>query len=102
MKLIIDISEKDFTVTRAPEPLTDPNGVQRIDKSSGLPMWTTQLVCVDEDGGDIISVKTIGQRAPEVEASDVVEPVVLVALPWVNNGRNGIAYRADSIILAED
>lgn len=102
MKLIIDISEKDFTVTRAPEPASDNHGKQRIDKTTGLPMWTTQLVVVDEEGGDIIAVKTVGERPPAVETNDVVEPVGLVAMPWATTGRNGVAYRADDIILAED
>jgi hypothetical protein len=55
-------------ITKNPEPKLDHNGVQRPDKQTGDPIWSTQVVVTR-----------------------------LVAIPWATNGRSGIAYRADRI-----
>lgn len=101
MILNIDVAEKDFTVTRAPSPKVDAQGVQRAEKGSGLPMWSTELVVTDESGGEIIKVSTHG-KAPDVEVGDVVEVIDLVAIPWHTNGRSGIAYKATAVQPVDD
>lgn len=101
MILTIDTAGKDFQVTKAPSEKLDQHGTQRIDKQTGEPVWCTQVVVTDDDGGEIITISTAGGR-PEVETGDLVEPQALVAIPWNTNGRAGIAYRAQSIKLLDD
>lgn len=102
MILTIDTTGKRFTVTKAPEPKTMNNGEHRADKATGLPLWSTQLVVVDNDGGDIISVTTAGEKPPPIELDDPVTVHGLVAIPWDAGNRHGIAFRAIAIQLEAD
>lgn len=101
MILTIDIAGKEFQVTRDPSPKLDQQGEQRFNKESGLPMWATQVVVTDEDGGEIITIGTNGEK-PDFGVGDLVEPVDLVAIPWATNGRSGVAFKASRIILAPE
>lgn len=102
MILTIDTTGKRFTVTKRPEAKTTNDGEHRADKATGLPLWSTQLVAVDNEGGDIIAVTTVGEKPPPVEPDDPVTVHGLVALPWHSNNRHGIAYRAIAIQLEAD
>jgi hypothetical protein len=97
MELNIDLSGKELVVTKNPEPKLDHNGVQRPDKQTGDPIWSTQVVVTDHTGGEVIKIATKGEAGPDVEVGDEVEVTRLVAIPWATNGRSGIAYRADRI-----
>lgn len=94
------MTNKEFVVTRATIPKNDQLGVQRLDKADRL-MWSTQVVVTDDDGGEVITITTTGEK-PDVYKGDPVEVKNLVAIPWNTNGRNGIAYRADNIIALEE
>lgn len=96
MELLIDISRKSFSVGRPFEPKVDENGVQKLDRQSRLPLFAAQLVVMDERGADTIMV-TIAGQPPQLQQGQAVTPVRLVALPWANNGRNGVAFRAEEI-----
>lgn len=98
MILNIDVSGKEFVVTKAPEAKTSNDGVHRTDKVGGLPLWQTELVVTDESGGEIIRVTTVGLNAPDVERGEDVDMIRLIAIPWFTNGRSGVAYRADGIV----
>jgi len=94
MRLVIDISQVTFTVGREAQPKTDQNGIQRVERSTNVPMWTVQLVAMDGSGAEVISVTVAAPQAPKVTTGTVVTPVELQAIPWAQNGRNGVAYRA--------
>jgi hypothetical protein len=101
VKLKIDTAGVSFTCTRAPEQrLNFDTGQPRVDKATGLPLWLVQVMALDESGGDVISVTVAGQ--PKVSTGRGVTITGLVALPWSQDGRSGIAYRADSITEAGD
>jgi hypothetical protein len=100
--LNIDVMDKEFVVTKDPEPKLDQNGDQRISKTTGLPLWSVQLVVTDDSGGEIIKVNVDQMKAPDVRKGDIVEVVKLVALPWTTNGRSGVAFRADDIRVWEE
>lgn|SRR5690606_9556832 len=93
MRLFVDTSKVTFTVTRNPEPKNDQNGQQRHRKDDGAPMWATQVMALDETGGEVISITVAGVK-PEATVGQMVVPVGLEAIPWSTNGRSGIAYRA--------
>jgi hypothetical protein len=96
MRLLVDISRVTFTVTKAPAEKCDQNGVQKKDRTTGEPLFTTQVMALDETGGDMLTVTTAG-APPKVSVGQQVHPVELEAIPWATNGRNGVAYRASSL-----
>lgn len=97
MRLSIDVSRKTFTASKASEPKRDQSGQQRTDKETGLLLWSTQLVVLDEEGGHIIVVTTASANAPDIQAGDEVAVSGLVARPWNASARAGVSYRADSL-----
>src|ERR1700758_5732142 len=101
MKLLINTTGVSFTCTRAPEQrVSFDTGQPRVDKATGLPLWLVQVMALDESGGDVISVTVAGE--PKVSTGRAVTVTGLVAVPWSQDGRSGIAYRADSITDAGD
>jgi hypothetical protein len=96
MKLLVDIARVTFTVTKAVAEKCDQNGVQKKDRTTGEPLFTTQVMALDETGGDMLTITTAG-APPKVSVGQQVHPVELEAIPWATNGRNGVAYRASSL-----
>ena len=97
MKLHIETSAKQVTVTREPVEKTDgTSGRQKTERATGRPMWSTQVFVLDDDGGEVIAVTTAGER-PNVKVGQLVLLSRLEALPWATNGRNGVAFRAEEI-----
>jgi hypothetical protein len=96
VKLLLDISRKSFTTGRPFERKLDDNGVQRLDRKTRAPLWSAQLVVMDEDGADTIMV-TIAGDPPPLQQGQPVTLVHLVAIPWARNGREGVAYRAAEV-----
>ncbi len=96
MKLYVDTSTKQVTVSRDPMEKTEQNGRQRVERGTGRPMWSTQVFVLDDDGGEVITVTTAGEK-PNVKVGQLVSLSKLEALPWATNGRNGVAFRAEEI-----
>ncbi|NUW30745.1 hypothetical protein HTZ77_04815 [Nonomuraea sp. SMC257] len=96
MKLYVDTSNKQVTVSKESVEKTDQNGRQKTERDTGRPMWSTQVFILDEDGGEVITVTTAGIR-PEVKVGQIVTLSKLEALPWSTNGRSGVAFRATEI-----
>jgi hypothetical protein len=94
--LNIDLTGKDIMVTKRPEPKLDQHGEPRLSKTTGEPLWRTEVVVTDSSGGEVISVNTNGQPN-DLEPGDSVEITGMIAIPWFTNGRSGVAFRADSI-----
>ena len=93
MKLYVDTIGKQVTVSKDPDEKKDQNGHQRQEKGTGRLMWSTQVFILDEDGGEVISITTAGEK-PNVRKGQIVTVSMLEALPWATNGRNGVAFRA--------
>ena len=96
MKLYVDTSAKQITVTLEPVEKKDQNGRQRTERDTGRPMWSTQVFVLDDNGGEVITVTTAGER-PNVSVGQPVSLSKLEALPWSTNGRSGVAFRATEI-----
>jgi len=96
MKLIVDTSKKHVMVSREPVEKTEQNGRQKTERGTGRPMWSTQVFVQDDEGGEVITVTTAGEK-PDVAVGQIVHLVKLEALPWATNGRNGVAFRAESL-----
>lgn len=96
MKLYVDTSAKQVTVSKEPVEKRDQNDRQRVERGTGRPMWSTQVFVLDDEGGEVITVTTAGER-PNVKVGQPVALSKLEALPWATNGRNGVAFRAEEI-----
>lgn len=96
MKLYVDMTGKQFTVSRDPEPKKDQQGNQRSQKDTGRLMWSTQVFVLDETGGEVITITTAGE-IPDVKVGQSVTPSQLEAMPWATNGKNGVAFRATAL-----
>ena len=99
MKLYVDTNDKQITVSREPVEKLDQNNRQKAERGTGRPMWSTQVFVLDDDGGDVITVTTAGEK-PSVRVRQAVSLSKLEALPWATNGRNGVAFRAEQITAA--
>ena len=91
----VDTTGSRYTVGAAPRPKNDMEGRQRQDRQTGAPLFTTQLVKVDDEGAEILAITTSG--APSVEQGAEVRPVGLIAIPWQQGQRSGVAFKADRI-----
>ena len=100
VKIYVDTTGKQVTVSRDPEPKLDQNGRQRIEKESGRPLNQTQVMVMDESGGEVLMVTTAGEK-PNVRQGQLVQLVQLEAIPWSmeTNGkaRSGVSFRAVEI-----
>ena len=96
MKIYVDTTGITFQVSMVPKPKVDEKGTQRSEKGTGRPMWSTQVVAIDDAGGEIINVTTVGE-IPSVNVGEFVVLDQLEAKPWATNGRNGTAFRAESL-----
>ena len=96
MKLYVDVSGKQVTVTKDPTEKVEQNGRQKTERGTGRPMWSTQVFGLDEDGGEVITVTTAGEK-PNVKVGQHVTVSKLEALPWATNGRNRVAFRAEEL-----
>lgn len=97
MRLLIDTSRVSFTVGREAQPKTDQNGIQRVERNTNIPMWSVQLVAMDDSGAEVITVTVTAPQPPKVTTGQPVTPVELQAIPWAQNGRNGVAYRTPEL-----
>jgi hypothetical protein len=100
VKIYVDTTGKQVTVSRAPEPKNDQQGRQRSEKGTGRLLFQTQVFVLDEEGGEVIQVTTAGEK-PAVAQGQLVHLVQLEAIPWSmeTNGkaRSGVSFRAVEI-----
>ena len=97
MRLVLKDEKYAFTVTKAAEPKTEfGSGQQKMNRASQLPEWVVEVLAMDSERGEVIRVTVTGDQ-PKVNQGQPVHFSELEAIPWANNGRNGVAYRASSI-----
>ena len=97
MRLVLDTAKVTFTVTKAAEPKTEfGSGKQKMNRASQLPEWQVEVLAMDSERGEVIRVTVAGDQ-PKVNQGQPVRFEELEAIPWANNGRDGVAYRAAAI-----
>ena len=97
MKLYVDTNGKQVTVTKDPVAKNDgQSDRQKTERNTGRPMWSTQVFVLDDDGGEVITITTAGEK-PNVKVGQSLAVSKLEALPWATNGRSGVAFRAEEI-----
>lgn len=96
LSLPIDTSGMKFTCTRRPDLRTvRETGQPRLDRATGRELWQVQVMALTADGAEILAITVPGEPAVSVGQPVTVEG--LVALPWAQGERSGIAYRASAI-----
>ncbi len=97
MRLMLDTSQVTFTVTKAAEPRRDFGKTeQKVDRDTGRPQWVLEVLALDPDRGEVIRVTVTGDQ-PKVNQGQPVRFEGLEAIPWSNNGKAGVAYRAANV-----
>jgi hypothetical protein len=96
MRLVVDTSRVTFQVSRLAEEKTDQDGRQRADRRTGEMLWTVEVVAFEETGAEVLKV-TVAGTPPKLTLGTLVSLVELEAIPWVQDKRNGVAFRAKSI-----
>ena len=97
MRLVLDTTKVTFTMTKAAEPKTEFGGTQqKLDKRTNQPEWVVEVLAMDAERGEVIRVTVTGDQ-PKVNQGHPVQFSSLEAIPWANNGKNGVAYRAAAI-----
>jgi hypothetical protein len=97
MRLLLDTAQVTFMVTREPEPRRDYGKTeQKVDRDTGRPQWVVEVLAQDAERGEVIKVTVTGDQ-PRVNQGQSVRFEGLEAIPWSNNGKSGVAYRAASI-----
>jgi hypothetical protein len=93
-RIPVDMAQCRVMVSEEPRPRMR-DGRQRTDRA-GVPEWVVGVCVIQQSRSDVIPVTVVG----EPSGLEVGRPALvagLVAIPWENDGRHGIAYRADSI-----
>jgi hypothetical protein len=101
VRLRVDTSAvQSFIVSRAPVPKVErESGRQRADTQTGELLWSVQVMAIDDSGGEVLTLTVPGE--PRVVPGQQVRVDGLVAIPWEQNGRNGVAFRALAVVPAD-
>ena len=95
MRLPIDTSGMTFMAAAEARPVMDFDTKQHKADENGELLYNLQVVALEPDGAQIITVKTPGD--PGVVQGAMLELEGLVAMPWAMNERSGVAFRASRI-----
>lgn len=99
----VKVDQSDIVSLRAitdPEPVTDfDTGEVVVNPKTGERTWRTGIAVrqAGQRRPSVIEVKTRSVSQPQVSEGDVVSVAGLVATFWEQNGRAGLAFRAESI-----
>jgi len=96
MRLMVDTRQVTFMVSKAAEPKMEMGNQRQKTNRGGQPEWVVGLFAMDESDGEVIRVTVAGDQ-PKVSQGQPVLVKDLEAIPWSNNGKFGVAYRASSI-----
>ncbi len=96
MRLPIDIAGMTFMCAAPARPVTDfETKQQKADLATGELLYNLQVVALDEDGAQIITVRVAGD--PKVGQGAMLKLDGLVATPWSMGDRSGVAFRANRV-----
>lgn len=94
MRLRIDTSGTRFIVTRAPEPRVNfETGAPKVDTATGMPLYATQVLALDDSGGEVLNVTVAGD--PKVTVRRLFRWLVW----WPSRGHKAIAAGWRSVLM---
>jgi hypothetical protein len=83
-------------VPPAPRVANRETGQLRVDRETGRTMFQVGLCLMSGGAADVVNVSVAGEPSG-VQLGMPVQVRDLVATPWENEGRHGIAFRAAEI-----
>ena len=93
MRIKMDTAMIRFMITKPGEPKIDRDTRgQKIDKTTGALLWQIQVMALDDTGGEILTVTVDSE--PKFSVGEYVQLHDLVAIPWTQGDRSGVAFRA--------
>ena len=96
MRIKMDTSAIRFMITKPAAPKMDrETRQQKVDKLTGALQWQLQVMALDETGGEILTVTLDSE--PKINVGEFVQLHDLVAIPWSQGDRSGVAFRAAGI-----
>jgi hypothetical protein len=99
MRIKLDTALIRFMITKPAEPKMDrEKGQQKIDKITGALLWQLQVMALDDTGGEILTVTLDAE--PKIGVGEFVQLQDLVAIPWNQGDRSGVAFRAAGMTAA--
>ena len=99
MRIKLDTSMIRFMITKPAEPKMDrEKGLQKIDEATGALLWQLQVMALDDTGGEILTVTLDSE--PTMKVGEFVQLHDLVAIPWSQGDRPGVAFRAAGLTAA--
>ncbi len=110
-RLMLDTTNVIFEMADEITPKRDEKtGAQKLDRETGLSMWTGPLYGRGRAAGKrwsaVFNVTFVCDDKPTAQEGEQVVPTDLEALPWVSeqNGkaRNGVAFRATGLQVVND
>jgi hypothetical protein len=105
-RLMLDTSNVIYEMADDILPkIDDKTNAQKLDRETGLPMWTAPMFgrgrAIGRKWNGKLNVTIVSAEKPAAEDGDQVIPTDLEALPWVSeqNGktRNGVAFKASGL-----
>ena len=105
-RLMLDTTNVIFELSDDVTPkLDDKTRTQKLDRETGLPLWTVPVYGRGRSAGKrwsaVFNVTVVSADKPAAEEGDQVVPIDLEALPWVSeqNGksRTGVAFKATGL-----
>jgi hypothetical protein len=95
VKLPIDTAGMTFMAAAPARPVTDFETKQHRVDDNGELLYNLQVVALDADGAQILTLRVPGDPGVGQGAMLVLEG--LVALPWSMGDRSGVAFRATRV-----
>src|SRR5215213_2191303 len=95
MRIPVDMAGLTFMAAAPARPVTDFDTRQHKADENGELLYNLQVVWLDTDGAQIITVKVAGD--PQVDQGALLKLEGLVAMPWSMNDRSGVAFRANGV-----
>lgn len=83
-------------VPPTPRLVSRESGQVRVDRDTGKTLYQVGLCLMAGTSADVVNVSVPGEPSG-VQNGTPVSVRDLVAIPWENEGRHGIAYRATEI-----
>ena len=95
MRIPVDTSGMTFMAAAPARPATDFDTRQHKTDENGELLYNLQVVVLDPDGAQVITLKVPGD--PGVGQGAMLELEGLVAVPWSMNERSGVSFRANRV-----
>ena len=97
IQLPIDTSAVSFIDVMPPEPVLDRQSKQHKADTNGEPLYSIELLCIGEKGGEVLSVKFTGTPPAGIRQGLPVKVTGLMVTDWAIGDRFGLTFRAAKV-----